>query len=316
MHEVRSWNGKWLSGAPPPTGMRHFHYESDASGYGAGLVMDDPQVEMRWHWRDDEKPHSINWKELLTPVIGLPKVHKVTGKLNNSVINGKLDNTTAIAYIRHQGGPKLELSAPAEKFWRWLLSIGSWTTATHLAGVLNVRADRASRWRDDRSEWRLSDRAFAEVERLYGPHTVDLFASRRNALLPRFFSRWLDPESAATDAMQRPWHLEGNPYGHPPIAMIPKIITKLKQERSEITLVAPLWPTQAWISDLMDLSVDVPHLLLCKNVLQSWTTSPSRSRQPGWSTVVWRLSGDASKTKVTRARLRRVLWPATRTATS
>ena len=54
-----------------------------------------------------------------------------------------------------------------------------------------MRADRASRWRDDRQEWRLSEQAFELVERAFGPHTVDLFASRRNAMLPRFFSRWL-----------------------------------------------------------------------------------------------------------------------------
>ena len=47
-------------------------------------------------------------------------------------------------------------------------------SAEHLAGILNVRADRASRWRDDRQEWRLSEQAFELVERAFGPHTVDL----------------------------------------------------------------------------------------------------------------------------------------------
>ena len=210
----------------------------------------------------------------------------------------------------------MSLSLQAEEFWRWVLSVGSWQTAAHLAGVLNCRADRASRWRDDRQEWMLSQEAFGIVQRAFGPHTVDLFASRRNAQLPRFFSRWLDPASAATDAMQRPWAAEGNPYAHPPIAMIPAIIQKVKRERCEITLVAPVWATQAWMPDMLDMSVALPILLLCDNLFEPVLASKFRSRQPGWTTAVWRLSGDASKTKVTRARLRHVLWPATRTAIS
>ena len=72
------------------------------------------------------------------------------------------------------------LSALALRLWFWLLSQGLWLYCTHLAGVLNVRADRASRWRDDRSEWRLSQEAWLQIEDLHGPHSVDLFASRRN----------------------------------------------------------------------------------------------------------------------------------------
>ena len=56
----------------------------------------------------------------------------------------------------------------------------------------------------------------------FGLHTVDLFASRRNTLLPRFFSRWL-PDAAATDALSRSWTAEGNCYAHPLIIMIPKV---------------------------------------------------------------------------------------------
>ena len=79
--ELQSWNGKWLSGAPPPTEMQHVRYESDASKLGGGLVMDDPKIEARWHWRKSELHHSINFKELVTPVLALPKVHERTGRL-------------------------------------------------------------------------------------------------------------------------------------------------------------------------------------------------------------------------------------------
>jgi hypothetical protein len=68
--ELRFWNGKWLSGAPPPHGVQHRHWTSDASGYGAGLVEEDPDAldyESRFHWLKTEMHNSINWKELATP---------------------------------------------------------------------------------------------------------------------------------------------------------------------------------------------------------------------------------------------------------
>ena len=170
---------------------------------------------------------------------------------------------------------------------------------------------RASRWRDDRSEWRLSAPAFALVEREFGPHTVDLFASRRSTQLPRFFSRWLDPESAATDAMQRPWRQEGNCYAHPPIALIPRILKKLRDEKCEITLIAPVWATQAWFSDILDMCVEVPRLLLCRHLFEPVLPTKFEIKQPGWTTAIWRLSGDASSCRVTRQRLRAALWPDT-----
>ena len=48
--------------------------------------------------------------------------------------------------------------------------------------------DVASRWQDDRSE------AWTKVQKAFGPHSTNLFASRGNALCLRYFSRWLGGE--------------------------------------------------------------------------------------------------------------------------
>ena len=338
--ELHQWNGKWLAGAPPPHSERPpILFESDASDTGGGLVMDKPiPVEARWHWKPAETPNSINWKELVSVEMGLraaskkfgaamhrhldggqrqgasdsscASTSKVQSMLQGQVVSGELDNTSAIAYINRQGGPVPSLSALAERLWKWLLRQQCWIHCKHLAGVLNVRADKASRWRDDRQEWRLSDEAFEKVEDLFGPHTVDLFASRRNTLLPRFFSRWLDPEAAATDALSRSWALEGNPYAHPPIGLIAKVLDKLREDKCELTLVAPVWASQAWITSLIDMSVALPTVLLCQHLFEAPSCCLIDNDSVGWRTAVWRLSGDASRTKVCRSRLRSVLWPA------
>ena len=42
------------------------------------------------------------------------------------------------------------------------------------------------------------------ANRRWGPHTVDLFASRLNKQLPRFVSRKPEPQAAAQDGMMSP----------------------------------------------------------------------------------------------------------------
>ena len=126
-----------------------------------------------------------------------------------------------------------------------------------------MRADVASRWQDDRSEWRLSDEAWSQVQTAFGPHSTDLFASRRNALCLRYFSRWLDPEAAENDAFAHDWSKEDNAYAHPPYSLLGKVLTKVKQDKATITLVAPVWAAQSWFARLLDMSVEAPRLILC-----------------------------------------------------
>ena len=83
------------------------------------------------------------------------------------------------------------------------------------------------------------------MQTAFGPHSVDLFASRANTLLPRYFSRFLDLESAAEDALAQPWAAEANPYAHPPFALLPRVLRKVRDERIKaMTIIAPVWPAQ------------------------------------------------------------------------
>ena len=340
--ELRQWNGKWLHGHPPPGTRTMMPFESDASKLGGGLCMDKPAAEARWHWLPEELPNSINWKELVSPELGLravelqersrryPHLSKLLvtnmpsitglsdstppdhrGVMDRVHVDGQLDNTTAVAYLNKQGGSNPKLSFYAERMWKWLLQRGAWLSCRHLAGVLNVRADTASRWRDDRSEWRLSHEAWRLVEDLHGPHSVDAFATRRNTQLPRFYSRWLDPDASEVDALKQAWELEENLFAHPPIAMVPKVLAKLRECRATITLVAPVWASQVWLAELLDMSVELPTLLLCETLVEPVFPTKFKVVQPGWTTAVWRLSGDISVPKVSVAALRAVLWPNT-----
>ena len=66
--------------------------------------------------------------------------------------------------------------------------------------------------------------------------------------------------------------LSGVGYAFPPWSLIPLVLKKLRLSCGVLmTLITPLWPQRPWYSDLLDLVVDGPVLLL---------ESPDLLRQP------------------------------------
>ena len=68
---------------------------------------------------------------------------------------------------------------------------------------LNTEADDLSKL-FDADDWRPNPRLFAIVTRLWGPCSVDAFATAENAHRPRFFSKWHSPGSSGIDAFAQP----------------------------------------------------------------------------------------------------------------
>ena len=45
------------------------------------------------------------------------------------------------------------------------------------------------------------------------------------------------------------------------VALIPKVLAKIRAEESEVLLVAPWWPKREWFLDLVELSLEPPRAL-------------------------------------------------------
>ena len=115
--------------------------------------------------------------------------------------------------------------------------------AKHLSGCLNTQADELSRL-TDKYEWTLAEPMFHYLDRLWGPHTVDRFASALTTRLPKYNTRFLDPNGMPTDALaQTDWHHENN-YVNAPFRLIKDVLTTVKNQRAHATIVAPWWPAQ------------------------------------------------------------------------
>lgn len=122
--------------------------------------------------------------------------------------------------------------------------------AEHISGSLNLQADWLSRGHLAQSEWMLHPQLFQILCHKFRTPILDLFATAQNVQLLRYFSR-----------LRSPWP-QGLFYTFPPIPLLPTVIRKPMVEQVDLLLVAPLWPRQLWIADLMGLSVKPPWRIL------------------------------------------------------
>lgn len=233
-----TWNGRFVRPRPHTAVITT---DASESGFGATLEMSGRTLEMAGFWTAAEARRPSNWRELKTVLLALSHWRAV---LEGQSVLVRSDNTTTIAYINRFGGKFLELNELASKLLKDVWSRGIEIRAVHIPGVLNVRSDELSRLKD-KCDWRLRKRAFVRLERAFGPHTIDRFASRANNRLPRFNSRLLEPGSEGQDAMMEDWRAENN-YCCPPFSMIPRVLRLIEQQRATTTLVAPVWLHASW----------------------------------------------------------------------
>lgn len=168
----------------------------------------------------------------------------------------------------------------------------------------------------DRTAWQLNPEVFETINRLWGPHSVDLFSGPHNGLLRRRFTKDpRDTEAAAVDAFLQPWSKE-NGWANPPFdeETFKRIIDKVITEQATMTVVAPLWRRAPWYRDLIALSVACPRLL--PNRPDLFRPGPDYTHgvgpPPEWlETAAFRISGRVTVREEFYQKLRKESFPPT-----
>lgn len=288
--EMHQWSGKAIISA-----RCQMVVTTDASGLGwggwwrpfghSGKLKD----EARGFWLPTEEGMSSNARELsgvkLTIQAGLEH-------FRNRVVLVETDNKVTQAYINHLGGRSIFLNSIARDLWSMCYRAHILLVAVHRPGKVNVRADRLSRWKHDHTDIRLSKAAFEIVDCRYGPHSVDLFATRDNRLLPRYVSWHPDPSAVAVDAFLFPLKGE-NPYCFPPVTCIPRLLREVLRQQVTVTLIAPDWQA-AWRPDLDRLLLDPPLRLPTDSIKSTGSTLPHSKL------TCFRISGSYSRLSAAR----------------
>ncbi|XP_044151545.1 nuclear pore complex protein Nup155 [Bufo gargarizans] len=238
---------------------------TDASLSGWGAVFESLTVQGLWSVQ--ESSLQINVLELRAIFLALSHW---TSRLRGLPIQIQTDNSTAVAYLNHQGGTRSVMALrEASQILRWAEDHVPVLSAVHIPGVDNWAADFLSRQLVDPGEWSLHPEVFHQLCLRWGAPDVDLFASRLNHRLPRYVARSRDPQALAVDALVLPWSQFDLLYLFPPIPLLPRVLKRLKAARVPAILVAPDWPRRAWYADLVFLLADVPWRLPLRRDLLS-----------------------------------------------
>jgi hypothetical protein len=206
-----------------------------------------------------------------------------------------------MAYVNHQGGRDPALTELVRPLWDWALRTRTTVFATYIPGKVNDRADRLSRRKRDRTDWMLHRSLFRRLNRQCGPFTLDLFATRLNAQLPRYVSRLPDPQCTSVDAFRQDLRRE-RAYANPPFTVITRLLAMVKRQRARLTVVLPAWESQPWWPLLAEMLVAPPIRLPRRldTFLPGHLGNEVPMGAPRWTAIAATISGAPSSVRAFR----------------
>ena len=211
---------------------------SDASATGGGAIIDfNNDFVCHKMWSENERVQSSTWRELSVIEFSLQSFASV---LKGSHVKWFTDSQAA-AKIVEVGSMKLGLHKMARRIFDICIRSGIHLEVQWIPRTSNQQADYISRLIDT-DDWQITEEFFLFLDGRWGPHSVDCFANYYNHKLPKYFSRFWNPNTSGVDFFFQSLRGE-NCLVVPPVGIVPRVLHYLKSQRAVGTLVVPLWPS-------------------------------------------------------------------------
>jgi hypothetical protein len=166
----------------------------------------------------------------------------------------RIDNTTALAYVKKEGGMCSQLVlAEAEKALVLAHQMSVRILPVYIPTEENILADAASPFQEI-PDWRLHPNVFQAIAARWGLPVIDLFTSNASKQTKRFYSWNAFDNPEGVDALSQRWDFP-LAYAFPSIALLKRVVKKLETSRGTFILVSPLWEAQTWLALLLTLEV-------------------------------------------------------------
>ena len=233
-NEVSKFNGQDIW--PKPSAVRVVYSDASATGFG-GYTVEHGALIANGQWSAEEAECSSTWRELRAVKMVLESFQL---KLNNEHIKWFTDNQNVVRIVQY-GSRNAALQAEALAIFSMCVNNHIHIEPEWIPREQNQLADYYSRI-VDYDDWMLNPAVFAWLDSLWGPHTIDRFASPRNTQVERFNSRFWTPGSEAVDAFTCNWG-EDNNWWCPPVYLVPRVIRHAQNTNANGTLVVPQWPS-------------------------------------------------------------------------
>lgn len=275
---------------------------TDASGeVGWGASARDGRVLARGTWGPLDAQMHITVKEMEAVLRAL---RSQESELRGRRVLVLCDNAAVVRIIAKGSSKSPELMQRMRELFRWAVDQGVQLYAKWVPTDANP-ADAPSRRLDVHGQ-QLCRKAFEWLDKLWGPHDMDCFASAANAQLPGFYTWDHDPTASGTpDAFSNDWAQNRNNWVYPPFPLVARALQHVRECRAAATLIVPDWPAQPWHALLLEEAEEVlrledrfPHqsvadLHTTPGGCKSFFASPPASLA-SWTMLAVRLSPETS----------------------
>ncbi len=262
--EIEHWRfvDTW-GGCSPWRGEHHVQIRiaTDASTFKWGAMLLDTGggmgVEMADFWgAGDDRPIHIKEAEALRLAL-----MSVKDRILNSRVDAYVDNMALMHAWGRQGCRDIHLSRVMKEIFT-VVRDQNVDLNLHYVRSSDNPADAPSR-RLQWSDAMLAPETWAKVDRRFGPHSVDLMASDRNAMRRdgvtlKHYTPCPTPDSAGVNVFAQDLSEDIKPYCYPPICLLAPLLCYLGAAGAKrCTLVIPdLVPRPVWWPLLTSMSAD------------------------------------------------------------
>ena len=247
---------------------------SDASGTGyAGYTVEHGPTVAHGQWSAWEAEQSSTWRELRA--VG-QVLQSLVDKLAGERIRWFTDNKNVVSILLY-GSKKPLLQKESLRIFQMGLMHQIRMEPEWVPREENQLADYWSKV-IDYDDWMVHPAIFAQLDLMWGPHTVDRFANASNRQLERFNSRFWEAETEAVDAFTCNWQGEVN-WWCPPLNLVPRVIQHARKTRAQGTLIVPEWPSAPFWPILFPRKEQAAEFVMeyCRLPKVEWLLIPGRA---------------------------------------
>ncbi|KAA6394405.1 MAG: hypothetical protein EZS28_010063 [Streblomastix strix] len=247
-----------------------------------------------WYNNPKWKLIFLNQLELAAILLGIENIEKnfEIGAIKSLRIQS--DNSIAIFNLR-RGAAALALCKLGDQILESLDHMKIQFSAFHIRDKDNKETNSFSRLSTS-GNYGIRKEILSEAlqEQATSP-TIDYFANRRIRKCRRFYSLIWDSQAQYQDGMKANWKSE-IPLLYPPISLIQRILSKVRNDQIEVILIMSFWQTLSWWTYLQELLIKSINLGETSDVLEvGWRMRKLKLHLPLGDVLIAHIKGKEVK---------------------
>jgi hypothetical protein len=208
---------------------------TDASDVGAVVFHKNSHLVMFKKWLTLEAGKSSTWREIKAAELIVLYFNDV---LKGSSVTCYTDNQNAASIIL-KGRKVHELQSLALTIFEFCAKNDTQIHTVWMPREQNTQADYLSRILDI-DDWAISTEFFHFINEIWGPHSVDIFASSNNAKTKLFNSLYWNPGYLGVSSFNSDWSQDVN-WFVPTVPLASRSINHFVKCKAKGTLIVPKW---------------------------------------------------------------------------